>query len=136
MSPILLDTHVAMWAVGAELPKAAWSVIDAAAERGELLISPITAWEIGVLVQKNRLTLTTPLDEYVRALFGRPGVVTAALTPAVALASTTLPGTLHGDPADRILVATAAAFGADLVTRDRRLHEYARTTKHIRCIRC
>lgn len=136
MSPILLDTHAAIWAASGTLPKAVARSIDAASERGELLISPITAWEIGVLAQKNRLAFNMPIRDYVRDLFGRPGVVTASLTPMIGLASTMLPGALHGDPADRILVATAAAFGADLVTRDCGLLEYARRTKHIRCIRC
>ncbi|MEO6990589.1 MAG: type II toxin-antitoxin system VapC family toxin [Candidatus Baltobacteraceae bacterium] len=112
------------------------NAVDAAAARGELLLSPITAWEIGMLVQKGRLTLATPAPDYVRALFGIPGVVTAALTPAIAVAATNLPGRLHADPADRILVATAAAFEARLVTRDSRLHAYARETKYIRCLAC
>lgn len=136
MNPILLDTHAAMWCANGSLPKGVTGAIDSAAERRELLLSPITAWEIGMLVQKGRITLAVASEDYVRALFGRPGVVVASLTPAIGLASTTLPGALHGDPADRILVATAAAFGADLVTRDRILLEYARATKHIRCIRC
>ncbi len=87
-------------------------------------------------VQKNRLAFNTPIRDCVRDLFGRSGVVTAALTPMIGVASTMLPGPLHGDPADRILVPTVAAFGADLVIRDRDLLAYARATKHIRCIRC
>ncbi len=89
-----------------------------------------------MLVQKGRLALTMPVTDYVRALFGRRGVVTAALTPATAAGATNLPGSLHADPADRILVSTAASLGAKLMTRDRRLHEYARATRHIRCLAC
>lgn len=136
MNPILLDTHAALWAVEGRLSKSLTAVIDDAASRNELLISPISAWEIGVLVQKGRLTLSMPVLDFVHALFGRRGVITAALTPATAASATTLPGRLHADPADRILVATAASLGAKLVTRDRRLHEYARSTRHIRCLAC
>lgn len=136
MNPILLDTHAAVWAVEGRLSKSVTAVIDDAASRNELLISPISAWEIGVLVKKGRLALAMPVADYVRALFGRRGVVTATLTPATAAAATTLPGRLHADPADRILVSTAASLGAKLMTRDRQLHEYARATRHIRCLDC
>lgn len=89
-----------------------------------------------MLVSKKRLELGEPLDDYIRALFTQGGVVTASFTPAIAAAASHLPGKLHADPADRILVATAAALGAHLMTRDRKLHEYARATRYIRCIPC
>jgi PIN domain nuclease of toxin-antitoxin system len=136
MSPILLDTHAAVWAAEGQLSKSASAVVDEAASRSELLISPISAWEIGMLVQKKRLELAMSVEDYVRALFARPGVVTAAVTPATAVGATNLPGDLHADPADRILVATAASLGARLLTRDRRLHAYARATRHIHCLNC
>ena len=136
MSPLLLDTHAAIWGVEDVLSKEATRLVNDAAMRGELLLSPISAWEIGTLFRKGRLTIGAPVDEYVRMLFAQRGVEVAALTPAIAAAATRLPGRIHGDPADCILVATAAAFGAALVTRDRKLHQYARSTRYIRCIRC
>jgi PIN domain nuclease of toxin-antitoxin system len=57
-------------------------------------------------------------------LFSRPGVRVAAVTPEVAARASFLPGDLHNDPADRILVATAVEQGLRLVTRDRRLLAY------------
>jgi len=136
MNPILLDTHASLWITDGTLPPTVTKTIEDAAEREELLLSPITAWEIGVLVSKGRLSLAQSVGEYVRRLFGHPGFVTAALTPAIAAAATTLPGRFHADPADRILIATAAAYGAQLVTRDKAIHDYAKVTKHIRCIAC
>jgi PIN domain nuclease of toxin-antitoxin system len=136
MSPILLDTHAAIWGVESTLSLKITRTMVEAASRGELLISPISAWEIGMLVDKKRIQLHVPVDEYVRSLFMQEGVVTADVTPAIAAAATHLPGNLPGDPADRILVATAAAFGAVLVTRDRKLHDYARSTRYIRCLPC
>src|SRR5215469_4464665 len=118
MMPILLDTHAAIWATTGKLTRRAMAAVDAAAQRRELLLSPISAWEIGTLVQKGRLSLLVTVDNYVRALFARPGLLTATLTPTIAAAATTLPGNFHGDPADRILVATAAAYAARLMTRD------------------
>jgi PIN domain nuclease of toxin-antitoxin system len=136
MSPILLDTHAVIWGAEDALTRDAARTIADAASRNELLISPISAWEIGILVAKKRLALHMPVGEYVRGLFAHRGVVTATLTPAIAAAATNLPGKLHDDPADRFLVATAAALGAQLVTRDRKLHAYARSTGYVRCISC
>lgn len=136
MTPILLDTHAAIWSANGSLRPATARIIDAAAERSELLLSPITAWEIGMLVSKGRLVLAQTVHDYVRALFGRPGVVTAALTPGIAAEAATLPSSFHGDPADRIIVATASAYGAQLVTRDNAIRSYAKGEKVIRCVVC
>lgn len=136
MSPILLDTHAALWATDGTLSGTVTKTIDAAAQREELLLSPITAWEIGLLVRKGRLPLASSIHDYIRTLYGMPGVVVAVLTPAIAVAATTLPGKFHRDPGDSILIATAAAYGAQLVTRDKAIHAYAKATKHIRCIAC
>lgn len=96
----------------------------------------MTAWEIGMLVAKGRLSLATTVHDYVRALFGHSGVVVAALTPAIAAAATALPGRPPRDPADRILIATAAAYGARFVTRDDRILQYAQATRQLRCVPC
>jgi PIN domain nuclease of toxin-antitoxin system len=136
MSPILLDTHAAMWAAEGALPIETADILTDAASRNELLISPISAWEIGMLVGKKRLELHMPVGDYVRGLFAQRGVVTATLTPGIAAAATSLPGKFHADPADRILIATAAALGARMVTRDRKIQAYARATGHIRCLPC
>ncbi len=136
MSPILLDTHAAVWAADGLLKGEAAALVEAAAERDELLLSPITAWEIGLLVRKKRLALSSTVEAYVRALFGQPGVVLAALTAPIAVAATALPNSLRADPADRMLIATAAAYGARFVTRDREIRGYAKATGHLRCIAC
>ncbi len=136
MNPILLDTHAAVWAADGVLKEEVAALIESAAERDELLLSPITAWEIGLLVKKRRLALSSTIEDYVRALFGQPGVVLATLTPLIAVAATALPESLRADPADRILIATAAAYGARFVTRDREIRAYAKSTGNLRCIAC
>lgn len=77
-----------------------------------------------------------PTDEYVRALFGAPGVTTAALTGEIMFASTALPGSFRADPADRIFVETAARYDACLLTRDARILAFAKETGYLRCIAC
>jgi len=136
MNPILLDTHAALWAADDRLKPDAARVVEAAAARGELLLSPISAWEIGMLTRRGRLSLALTVEEYVRVLFSQPGVVVAALTPSVALAAATLPEKPIADPADRILIASATAYGARLVTHDKKIREYSKTTTNLRCIAC
>jgi PIN domain nuclease of toxin-antitoxin system len=136
MNPILLDTHAAMWAADNALKPDLTRAVEAAAARGELLLSPISAWEIGMLTRRRRLSLALTVEEYVRVLFSRPGVVLAALTPSVALAAATLPERPIADPADRIIIATATAYGAHLVTHDKKIRDYAKTTGGLRCIAC
>ena len=72
MNPILLDTHAAIWAVDGKLKPETARVVEGAASHGELMISPITAWEIGMLVKKRRLSLALTVEDFVRALFALP----------------------------------------------------------------
>ncbi len=136
MNPILLDTHAAVWSSEGRLRAAAAAVVKAASLRGELLLSPISAWEIGMLARRGRLSLSFAPEEYVRVLFGQAGIVVATLSPAIAVAAGMLPQNLIADPADRVLVATANAYGARLLTHDRKIHDYARATAQLRCIAC
>ncbi len=136
MSPMLLDTQAAVWIAIGTPASPVVKVADDAVSRGELLLSPITPWEIGMLARKGRLRLKSTVDEYVRVLFGLPGVVTAILTPAIAVAAARLPASLHGDHADRIIDATAQAYGAQLITRDKGILAYAKISKKVLCLAC
>ena len=128
MTPLLLDTHALVWlAVGdARLSAAARKRIESAAQHQQLWVSAITPWEIGMLVAKGRLILDRDVMDWVGAALALPGIRLAPLDPAVAVASTRLPGELHGDPADRLIVATARHLGATLVTADAALLSYGR----------
>ena len=128
-SPLyLLDTHVWLWLLAGDEPlrsSPARSTLEAAVAAGQLRVSVVSAWEVGMLEAKGRIGLPIGVDAWVQQALAAPGISPTSLTPQVAVASTRLPGQLHGDPADRILVATARALGAHLVTRDARLLEYA-----------
>jgi PIN domain nuclease of toxin-antitoxin system len=134
--PILLDTCAAIWTN--EAP--GWSavaetaIIEADADGAGIYVSPITAWEIGLLVSKGRLSLTLAPKAWFQKLLGN-GIRLAALSPDILMDSTALPGDLHRDPADRILAATARALDYRLMTRDRPLLAYAEQG-HIRAIAC
>lgn len=100
-----------------------------------VLVSPITAWEVGLLVARGRLAIPTNPQAWFERLMQAPHVSLAALTPAVLIASSFLPDAPFRDPADRILTATAREFGLTLVTRDRALLAYAKAG-HLRAIAC
>ena len=129
MAPLVLDTHVLVWLVDDDkrlLPGAATRV-ERAAAAGVVHIPAIAIWEIGLLESKGRLTLTMPIGEWVARALALPGVQLAPLTPDVALDASRLPGQFHGDPADRIIVATARRLQGVLVTADRSILAYGAT---------
>jgi len=79
-----------------------------------------------MLEAKGRIQLGSPCEQWVREALSTPGLTLIPLTPEIALDSSRLPGPFHGDPADRIIVATARGVGARLLTRDEKLVEYGR----------
>lgn len=127
MSAVLLDTHALVWLLSGNerLGGNARMRIEQAAVAEEVLVAAITPWEIAMLVAKGRLTLNRDVGEWIEAAFSLPGLRLAPLSPEVAVASARLPGELHGDPADRMIVATARHHGATLVTEDGLLLAYA-----------
>ncbi len=124
--PILLDTCALIWleAGSAFRPEAEAALQEAQLIGVQVLVSPITAWEIGLLVSKGRLVLSLPpLIWFERVL--DLGVDLAQLTPDILIASSNLPGPLLRDPADRIVAATARGSNYRLMTRDRPLLDFA-----------
>lgn len=126
---LVLDTHVWLWVVEgmteAMSPRAV-DALQAAGRRGLVAVSAISVWQVAMLEARGRISLSRPVDEWVRAALRAPGVRLLELSPEIAVESTRLPGALHGDPADRMLAASARITGGRLATRDRALVEYAR----------
>jgi PIN domain nuclease of toxin-antitoxin system len=123
---IVADTHVLIWAVQDDerLGPAARGTVDAAARADGLTIAAITPWEIAMLAQKGRLALGRDVGAWIDAALALPGVRLAPLLPAIAVDSVRLPGDLHADPADRMIVATARHLGLPLLTADAALLAY------------
>jgi PIN domain nuclease of toxin-antitoxin system len=137
VQPLLLDTCAAIWIVeDAELAPAALNAITAAYEAGApAYVSPITAWEIGMLAARERVRLLTTPQKWFARLVEIPGIRQADMAPDLLIASSFLPGRPPRDPADRIIAATAREYGAQLLTRDRALIEYGEQG-HIRVVGC
>jgi PIN domain nuclease of toxin-antitoxin system len=136
LSAVLLDTHAALWLdSGTEMRAEAVAAIETAAMAGGVLVSAVSAWEIGLLVRKGRLILDLDPAAWLDRLVAQPGVRLVPLQASVAIRSSFLPEPFHGDPADRLLVATARELGAPLVTRDARILAYA-AIGHLRALAC
>jgi PIN domain nuclease of toxin-antitoxin system len=137
LPPLLLDTHAAIWITEDQpLAKGAIEAVDAAYRAGStVFVSAITAWEIGLLVSRNRLSLVARPERWFQRLLAIPGVQLADLSPDILIASSFLPGTPPRDPADRIILATARDLGATLITRDRLLLKYGEDGQ-VRTIPC
>lgn len=117
---LLLDTHIWLWSLldPERLTKRVAREMER--EDAELWLSPISVWELLVLVDKGRVRLTSPPHEWVTTALQRIPFHEAAVTHEVALETRNVRLT-HRDPADRFLVATARVFGLKLVTADERL---------------
>lgn len=125
---LLLDTHVWIWLMEGDLglSRSFQQAVDRAKKYDGNLISAISVWELGMLVEKKRLELAKdPLDWAEQSLHFK-GMRLVPITPRIAIQSTRLPGNLHADPADRLLVASAFEENAVLVTCDAKLLEYGK----------
>lgn len=133
---ILLDTQVLLWFVSGDkrLRAPAWKLVADAAQVGEAAVSPISFWEAGMLTSKSRIHLGIPADAWANAICSSDnGPKVVPLTPAVAASAGQLTGGIHGDPADRIIIATARAHGFELLTTDEKILAYAKAG-HVRAI--
>lgn len=132
---LVLDTHVWINVALGRLPIAprVAKKIDAAAFAGALYISAITPWEVASLVAHGKLKLNAPTFDWVTRTMQATRVIVAPLEPVIAVDSVELP-LFHGDPADRIIVATTRHLAAVLVTRDGKILEYAESTKNVRAL--
>ena len=117
---LLLDTHIWIWSLG-ESSRLTRRVARAlSAKDAELWLSPISLWELEILVEKGRLELAAGLDAWIDDAMEVAPMKEAPLTHAVVRSLRTVE-TPHSDPADRFLAATAAALDLQLVTADEHL---------------
>jgi PIN domain nuclease of toxin-antitoxin system len=124
---LLLDTHVWLWlnAGSPDLSRKTRDAINGAAAAGTLRIAAISLWEIALLASHGRIVLGKSIGLWLDEALADPGPGIDPLTPQIAIESHALPDVFHRDPADRLIVATARVANATLMTRDRRILDYA-----------
>lgn len=118
---VLLDTHVWVWWLtpGSPLTRAERAALDAQAERRELFLLAISLWEAQMLHSRRRLELPLPFPEWLVRAADERMLSVLPLDIETILAVDALPKSFHGDPADRLIVATARSRRLPLATRDR-----------------
>jgi PIN domain nuclease of toxin-antitoxin system len=127
---VLLDTCAVIWlANGDPMSNVATETIVRAGLAGGVFVSPVSAWEIGMLSKPRpgrgaAVSFTPDAKTWFARVMAGPGIRQASLTPEIAIDASFLPGELHGDPGDRLLVATARYLGLPIVTRDRTIIAY------------
>jgi PIN domain nuclease of toxin-antitoxin system len=124
---IVLDTHVLLWWVSGEvqLSKKAKAAIERERSEGELIVSSISAWEISLLVKRERLSISTDVNSWLATVNEIEALRFVPVDNEIALKAVELPGEFHKDPADRMIVATARALAAPLITKDQKIRDYA-----------
>ena len=129
---IVLDTHAWIWAVSNPelLSVPARDAFHEAVDAGRVILSSISVWEIALLAQKGRLELTMHISDWIAKSEALPFFHFIPVNNGIALKSVNLPGPLHPDPADRVIVATALTEGIPLVTKDHKLRQY----RHVRTL--
>ncbi len=134
--PLLLDTCALLFIGDGRLAQSAADALNEAWRAGiPSLISPISAWEIGLMASRGRFKSPDPPLRWFQRMLTLPNMRLAELSPKVLLESSMLPGKPPRDPADRIVAATAREYGYVLVTRDRELIHYAKDG-HLSVIAC
>jgi PIN domain nuclease of toxin-antitoxin system len=127
VTTVLLDTHVLHWWT-AEPGRLSAAAIEAISAADELAVAAITWYELAWLARHDRISLGLPLRAWLDGLVA--DVRTVPVSPSIAATAVELPASFPGDPADRLIYATAIEKGVQVVTKDRRL----RSHKHPRRI--
>ena len=117
---LLLDTHIWVWSLLDPLRLSPRVRAELESPDNELWLSPISAWELLVLIEKGRVEVDKEGVQWVAEVSRATALREAALTHEVAVESRVI-DLPHQDPADRFLAATARVYDLTLVTADERL---------------
>lgn len=124
MNSPLLDTHVWVWWMegDARLDRRTRDALDALPAADRPLLAAISLWEIAMLVSHRRIGFRgMSLDEWLEIAAHPRSVRLVPVTAEIAAETASLPPSVPGDPADRLIVASCRVLGVPLVTRDQRI---------------
>ena len=132
---VLLDTHVLLWSIlrEEELKSDIKQIISFAQENANLILSSISLWEIAMLQFKKRIHIYASVKDFLSSIKDIQGMSIQDITTDIAAESVLL-SDFHGDPADRLIAATAKIRGATLLTRDEKILNWAELG-HIKAIK-
>ena len=120
---IVADTHTLIWDALApdRLSATAQRALSEANAGDGLLICDISLWEIAMFIQRGRVQVDVDCQSFINLILQANKTRVQPITPLIAALSVQLPAEINRDPADRLIVATALAENARLLTADRNL---------------
>lgn len=121
MTSILLDSHVVHWWL-AEPERLSSEAVRALESADDLAVAAITWYELAWMANRDRILLTIPTRTWLDTMSAE--ILTIGITPAIAATAADLPSSFPGDPADRLIYATAVETGRRLVTKDSRMRDH------------
>ena len=126
---IVLETHAWIWWISdpSKLSEKAKERIDEEMSNKGIYISSISTWEIAMLISKGRLSLNTSLERWLLLCERLPFFNFVPVDNTIAVKSVNLPGNVHPDPADRIIISTSILMDATCITKDSKIRKY----KHV-----
>jgi PIN domain nuclease of toxin-antitoxin system len=124
VAAVLLDTHVVHW-WSAEPKRVSVKARKTLESADELVVAAISWYELAWLARNGRIALNLPVRNWLDGLAAQ--LRTIGVTPAIADAAVSLPPSFPGDPADRLIYATAIEHGLPLVSKDRAVRDHDRS---------
>ena len=127
---VLLDTHIwiQLQSGAPDLSKPALKAIDFATSTRSVYVSSISVWEIAMLTSRERVRFDRPVRQWVMEALDKPGIQLLQLSPEIAIEAAELPASMHKDPADRMIVASARVEHLMLITCDQPMLAFAKAT--------
>jgi PIN domain nuclease of toxin-antitoxin system len=136
---VLLDTCALIWLSSGEFDRASIDILGHAGAADGVFVSPVSAWEIGMLAYprgtRSRPEFLPDPGRWFAQVMREPALRAAPFTADAAIGASQLPEPLHNDPADRLLIATALQMSLPIMTRDRKILDYA-ALGHVLAIAC
>ena len=130
MTDVILDTHIFIWLLNGDkkLPQPIIDHCTKVSRSNFLLISAISIWEIAMLERRGRIDFFQPITQWVERALSLPYIRIVELQPQISIESCNLPDNFHGDPADRIIVATSRILDIPLITMDNQILKYSKNS--------
>lgn len=117
---IILDTHAWIWWTS-ESPNLSENAVVAIKNASQIGIPAICCWELAMLESKKRIGLNMDAQVWIDLALQKEKVQLIPLSPEIAVLSTRLPEDFHGDPADRLIVASSLVYKAPLISKDNKI---------------
>ncbi|GAB4283526.1 MAG: type II toxin-antitoxin system VapC family toxin [Oscillatoriaceae cyanobacterium] len=127
---IVLDTHIWIWLVNGNLDRFPASWLPPIEESDRLGVSPLSCYEIALAQQRGRLELDCTAQEWIRQALSLGKIDLLPITDNIAVQAVRL-SPVHKDPFDRLIIATALAYNAQLASVDHSFRQYPELEKYL-----